>query len=66
MVNLKYSNSLMASEGEKAIEKLMNAMDEEYILAVEGAVALKNNGLYNVIGRWKGEATYWSSGSHDA
>ena len=24
-------------------------------LAVEGAVTLKNNGLYNVIGSWKGE-----------
>ncbi|HHY20783.1 MAG TPA: hydrogenase small subunit, partial [Bacilli bacterium] len=53
MVNLVYCNSLMASEGEKAIEKLLKVMDEEYILAVEGAVALKNNGLYNVIGSWK-------------
>lgn len=55
MVNFQYSNSLMVSEGEKAIDKLMRAMDEEYILAVEGAVALKNNGLYNVIGRWQGK-----------
>ncbi|WP_102692218.1 hydrogenase small subunit [Rummeliibacillus pycnus] len=55
MVNIQYSNSLMVSEGEKAIDKLMKAMDEEYILAVEGAVALKNNGLYNVIGRWQGK-----------
>ena len=45
MVDLRYCNSLMAAEGERAIEKLMAAMDEEYILAVEGAVALKNNGL---------------------
>lgn len=55
MVHLQYSNSLMAAEGEQAIEKLMNALEDEYILAVEGAVALKNNGLYNVIGSWKGE-----------
>ncbi|MFG6497255.1 hydrogenase small subunit [Fictibacillus sp. UD] len=55
MVNILYSNSLMASEGEQAIQRLMNALDEDYILAVEGAVALKNNGLYNIIGRWKGE-----------
>lgn len=45
----------MASEGEQAIQRLMNALDEDYILAVEGAVALKNNGLYNIIGSWKGE-----------
>ena len=55
MVNIQYSNCLMVAEGEKAIEKLMNAIDEEYILAVEGAVALKNNGLYNIIGSWKGK-----------
>lgn len=54
MVNLLYSNSLMGAEGEQAIGKLMNALDEDYILAVEGAVALKNNGFYNVIGRWQG------------
>lgn len=55
LANLRYSNSLMAAEGEQAIEELMEALDEDFILAVEGAVALKNNGLYNVIGRWKGE-----------
>ena len=55
MVNIQYSNSLMVSEGEKAIEKLMEALKGEYILAVEGAVALKNNGLYNIIGSWKGK-----------
>lgn len=55
MVDLKYSNSLMAAEGEQAIDKLINAMDGEYILAVEGAVALKNNGLYNIIGNWDGK-----------
>ena len=55
MVNIQYSNSLMVAEGEKAIEKLMNALEGDYILAVEGAVALKNNGLYNIIGSWKGK-----------
>ncbi|HSO57565.1 MAG TPA: hydrogenase small subunit [Paenisporosarcina sp.] len=55
MVNLRYSNSLMASEGNRAIEKLMNMLDEDFILAVEGAVALRNNGLYNVIGSWEGK-----------
>ncbi|WP_019123745.1 hydrogenase small subunit [Brevibacillus massiliensis] len=55
MVNLVYSNSLMAAEGEKAIEKLMEALQGEFILAVEGAVALRNNGLYHVIGNWQGQ-----------
>ncbi len=55
MANFIYDNSLMAAEGEKAMEQLFSIRDKEYILAVEGAVATKNNGLYNIIGRWKGE-----------
>lgn len=55
MFNLVYSNSLMVAEGEQAMEQLMSQLDEEFILAVEGAVALKNNGLYNVIGSWRGK-----------
>jgi hydrogenase small subunit len=55
MVNFVYNNSLMAAEGERAMEQMMSVTDKEFILAVEGAVATKNNGLYNVIGQWKGE-----------
>ncbi len=55
MTNFIYDNSLMAAEGEKAMEQLMGISGEEYILAVEGAVATKNNGMFNVIGRWKGK-----------
>jgi hydrogenase small subunit len=54
MVNLVYDNSLMAAEGEAAMEKLFGVIGRDYILAVEGAVATKNNGSYNVIGRWRG------------
>ncbi|MDF2947127.1 MAG: Ni/Fe hydrogenase [Bacillales bacterium] len=54
MVDIKFCNSLMAAEGENAIDLLIKAMGKEYILAVEGAVALKNNGLYNIVGSWKG------------
>lgn len=55
MVDLRYSISLMAAEGEQAIAKLMEVMNDDFILAVEGAVALKNNGLYNIIGSWQGK-----------
>ncbi len=55
MVNFRYSNSLMVAEGTEAIEQMMNVLDEDFILAVEGAVALKNNGLYNVIGSYQGK-----------
>ena len=55
MADLVYDNSLMVPEGERAMEQLMGIIDKEYILAVEGAVARKNNGFYNIIGRLKGE-----------
>ena len=54
MVDLIYNNSLMAAQGEEAVEKLMTTVPGEFILAVEGAVATANNGLYNIIGRWQG------------
>lgn len=52
MVDMVYDNSLMTKEGEQAIEQLMKVQNSEFILAVEGAVATKNNGLYNIIGRY--------------
>lgn len=55
MVNLVYNNSLMVAEGEKAVQHIMDILNSDFILAVEGAVATKNNGLYNVIGRYRGE-----------
>ncbi|HBY19828.1 MAG TPA: Ni/Fe hydrogenase [Clostridiales bacterium] len=55
MVNMTYNNSLMAEEGERAFKKFLDTLDTEFILVVEGAVATKNNGLYNVIARYKGK-----------
>lgn len=55
MTNLIYNNNLMAAEGEAAMEGLFGVAGKDYILAVEGAAATKDNGLYHVIGRWKGE-----------
>lgn len=55
MVNVIYDNSLIASEGDEAINRLMSVKDNDFILAVEGAVATKDNGMYTVIGRWNNE-----------
>ncbi|MBP1758439.1 MAG: putative NiFe hydrogenase small subunit [Firmicutes bacterium] len=54
MVHYLYDNSLMAAEGEFAMDQLFDALDSDYILAVEGAVSTKDEGLYTIIGRWKG------------
>lgn len=57
MVDLVYSNSLMIPEGEHALDKLMELLrsDEPFILAVEGAVSQKNNGMYQMIGSYEGK-----------
>lgn len=55
MVNMVYSNSLMAAEGNAATEKLKAVLNTPYILAVEGAVATANGGYYNIIGQMDGK-----------
>lgn len=55
MVNLVYDNSLIVSEGNEAFAKLTAVSCNDFILAVEGAVATKNQGLYNIVGNWKGK-----------
>ncbi len=54
MVTLKYNNSLMAAEGETAFQQFLDTIETEFILVVEGAVATKDHGLYNVIARYQG------------
>ncbi len=51
MVNLTYNNSIMAKEGQQAFDIFLNTLDTEFILFVDGAVALKNNGKYNIVAR---------------
>lgn len=55
MVNIIFDNSLMAAEGQTAMEKLFAITGDDYILVVEGAVSNKDDGLYNVIGQYNGQ-----------
>jgi len=55
MVTLTYSNSLMADEGDRAYERFLETLDTEFILVVEGAISLRDEGLFNVIARYKGD-----------
>ncbi len=54
MTNFIYNNSLSAVEGEQASDMLFSVIGGDYILAVEGAVSLKDNGMYNIVGRYNG------------
>lgn len=54
-INLCFNNSLMAAEGERAMEQMFKTAAGDFILVVEGAVATKDGGLYTVIGRYGGE-----------
>lgn len=55
MVNLTYNNSIMAKEGQQAFEAFIRTLDTEFILMVDGAVALRNNGRYNIIAKYNGK-----------
>jgi hydrogenase small subunit len=55
-INLCFDNSLMVREGEKALEQLVKTAQGDFVLAVEGAVSVKDGGLYNLVGRYRGKA----------
>ncbi|GLC82820.1 Ni/Fe hydrogenase [Lacrimispora brassicae] len=54
MTNFIYSNTLTASEGNEAMDRLFGIIGSNYILAAEGAVSLKDNGSYQTVGRHNG------------
>jgi hydrogenase small subunit len=55
MVQFVYDNSLIVKQGQKAMEQLFSVLGSDFILAVEGAVATKDNGMYNIIGKYQGQ-----------
>lgn len=56
MVNIRYDNSLMAEQGEAAYQRFLDTLNTEFILVVEGAVSLKDGGVYNIIARHNGNS----------
>lgn len=54
LITLKFNNTLMSTEGEKAFEQFLDTLNGEFILLVDGAVSTKENGLYNVIAHYRG------------
>ena len=55
MVQFVYDNSLIVKQGQKAMEQLFSVIGSDFILAVEGAVSTKDNGIYNIIGKYQGQ-----------
>ena len=52
MIDLMYSNTFMAAQGREAIDMLHRAAEQyagQFTLVVEGAIPLKDNGIYNVV-----------------
>lgn len=54
MIDLKYSNTLMVKEGERAYSEFLKTIEEDFILIVDGAVSTIENGMYNIIANYKG------------
>lgn len=53
LINLTFNNTLMSLQGESAFEQFLKTLDTDFILLVDGAVSTKDNGMYNVIARYK-------------
>lgn len=46
VVNFRYTNSLMLAQGAQAFEEFTEVIKEDFILIVDGAVTIKDNGAY--------------------
>ena len=55
LIDLKYSNTLMVNEGERAYEKFLDTLNDDFILIVDGAVSTAEEGKYNIIANYKGK-----------
>lgn len=55
MVTLKFNNSIMAAEGENAFQIFLDTLATDFILIVDGAVSIKDNGGYTIIANYKGK-----------
>lgn len=55
MITLRYNNSIMAAEGENAFQIFLDTLNTDFILIVDGAVSIKDNGLYTVVANYKGK-----------
>jgi hydrogenase small subunit len=58
IVSMKFHETVMAAEGELAIEAMEHTAKEypgKFYLVVEGAIPIKENGMYSQVGTYKGE-----------
>lgn len=55
MVTLTYDNSLMGEEGEAAYELFLRTLETRFILAVEGAVSTRDQGVFTILARYQGQ-----------
>lgn len=50
MIDLYYSNTFMAAQGKEALKILETAVQKgDFVLVVEGAIPIKDQGLYNIV-----------------
>ncbi|WP_434062154.1 hydrogenase small subunit [Clostridium caldaquaticum] len=55
MINLRFNNSIMATEGENAFEIFLDTLSTDFILIVDGAVSKRDNGFFTVVANNKGK-----------
>jgi hydrogenase small subunit len=54
IVNITFNNTIMAAEGEFAYERFLKTLDTDFILLVDGAISVRENGAYTIIADYRG------------
>lgn len=55
LVNFTYNNTMMGDEGEAAFDQFLRTLDTEFILLVDGAIAVDQNGAYTIVAYYHGK-----------
>lgn len=55
IVNVTFFGSISGEEGEKAMQRLMETLNTEFIFIICGAIPTKSNGAYAIIGEYQGK-----------
>lgn len=53
-LNVRYFESIEGDEGQEAFKELLNIVESEFVLIVDGAIPLAADGLYTTLGTYNG------------
>lgn len=54
-LNVQFWGTIQGDDGEEAFERILNTMDTEFILMVDGAIPTRSEGVFTTIATYKGK-----------